>query len=283
MATTSPSKALSSCENALRQLLAHVLAGKYGTRWISTAFSPDKLAMLTARRTEEAKKRTARGVAVIPESLLEYAHFYELVSVAEKHWDLVSPALGKKAVTAALLDRFDDLRNSVAHSRDLLPFEEDLLSGIAGEIRNRVTIFMSSQSPSGEHYPRAEMITDSFGNTADVDAMLSRTNPAVLCEQVLHIGDVVTFRCRGWDPHGRPLTWRLRLAPAVVTESVGEEVELTWTVDASQVSNQTYAVVDMRSSGPYYRWTERVDAMVLFYYRVEPPPLARSTRSHLTS
>lgn len=279
MANTSPATALSSCETALRQLLTYVLAERYGAEWMSVAFSDDKLVALTNRQTEEAKKRTTRGVAVIPESLLEYSHFYELIGLAEKHWGLVAPALGKQSVTGALLHRFDDLRNSVAHSRDLLPFEEDLLSGIAGEIRNRVTIFMSTQAPSGEHFPRAERITDNFGNTADVEMMLRTSNPPVKCEQVLHIGDEIKFRCRGWDPHGRPLMWTLRLRPAastVITEATGEEVELSWTVDASNVSNQTYAIVDLKSDGPYHRWGEGVDGMVLFYYRVEPPALLKT-------
>jgi hypothetical protein len=280
MANTSPATALSSCESALRQLLTYVLAEKYGAAWMSAIFSGDKLVTLTNRQAEEAKKRTTRGVAVIPESLLDYSNFYELINLAEKHWDLVSPALGKKSVTGALLHRFDDLRNSVAHSRDLLPFEEDLLSGIAGEIRNRVTIFMSTQAPSGEHFPRAERITDSFGNAADVEAMLRISNPPVQCQQVLHIGDEIGFRCRGWDPHGRPLTWRLRLHPAsspVITEATGDEVELSWTVDASNVSNLTYAIVDFKSDGPYHRWSEGVDGMVLFSYRVEPPALLKTS------
>lgn len=280
MPNTSPAKALSSCESALRQLLTYVLAEKYGATWMSAVFSDDKLVALTNRQKEEAKKRSTRGVAVIPESLLDYSHFYELLNLAEKHWDLVSPALGKRAVTGALLHRFDDLRNSVAHSRDLLPFEEELLSGIAGEIRNRVTIFMSTQAPSGEHFPRAERITDNFGNAADVEAMLHSSNPPVQCEQVLHIGDEIKFLCHGWDPHGRPLTWGLRLHPSsspVITEATGDEVELSWTVDASNVSNATYAIVDIKSDGLYHRWSEGVDGMVLFYYRIEPPAFVKTS------
>lgn len=280
MANTSPADALSSCESALRQLLTYVLTEKFGAEWLSVIFSHEKLVALTNRHMEEAKKRTTRGVAVIPASLLDYSNFYELVNLAEKHWDLVSPALGKKAVTGALLHRFDDLRNSVAHSRDLLPFERDLLSGIAGEIRNRVTIFMSTQAPSGEHFPRAERITDNFGNAADVEAMLRFSNPHVQCEQVLHIGDEIKFLCRGWDPHGRPLTWRLRLLPSsspVIAEAAGDEVELSWRVDASNVSNATYAMVDIKSDSPYHRWAEGVDGLFLFCYRVEPPSLVKTT------
>lgn len=63
-------------------------------------------------------------------------------------------ALGPKVETLPLLARFEQLRNSVAHSRGILAFEEALLSGIAGQIRNQVTIFMSIQDPSGDYYPR---------------------------------------------------------------------------------------------------------------------------------
>ena len=60
----------------------------------------------------------------------------------------------------ALLKRLDNIRNAVGHSRPLLPFERDLLSGIAGQIRNQVTIYMSTQDEAGDIYPRIESVTD---------------------------------------------------------------------------------------------------------------------------
>lgn len=273
MANLTPAVALASCEGALRQLLGFVLEQKHGIDWLTKVVKAETIVVWQERRDEERKKRTTRGVAQVSEDPLAYAHFYELVDLVKQQWNEVAPALGKKAVTGALLDRFDDLRNTVAHSRDLLPFEADLLSGIAGEIRNRVALFMSSKGPGGEHFARMEEVTDSFGNRVDGLATLQSSNPSIMCEQELHVGDVVQFRARGTDPHGRALRWHLMVAPGGVdlVEVDGDEVELSWTVESKHVSDRSYVIVRLESDSEFHRWSEGVDGMALFFYRVVPP------------
>lgn len=274
MAHLPPSVALSSCENALRQLLTLVLQQKHGHGWLATVVNDDKRARWTDRRAVEERKRLTRGVAAVPSGLLNYAEFHELVDIVNKHWNEVAPALGRKAVTGALLERFDDLRNAVAHNRDLLPFEEDLLAGIAGEIRNRVTLFMSTEAPSGEHFARIEEVVDSFGNRVDGLETLKISNPGVVCDQVLNVGDVVKFRCRGSDPHGRDIGWNLSIMPSGhggVDSAIGNDVELTLTVEPQHVSSRSYVLVRMISDGEFHRWPEGTDGLTLFYYQINPP------------
>ncbi|WP_146081198.1 hypothetical protein [Pseudoclavibacter sp. AY1H1] len=254
-------------------MLAYVLEKKSGASWLQEAVSAETIAKWEARRLEEERKRTTRGVAAVASDPLAYAEFYELVGLVKKNWNDVAPALGKKAVTGALLDRFDDLRNTVAHSRDLLPFEEALLAGISGEIRNRVTLYMSTQAPSGEHFARIEEVVDSFGNRIDGVATLQTSNPYVQCDQVLEVGDVVTFRCRGTDPHGRGLRWHLAVAPGGVDQVIveGDEVELRWTIEPRHVSSRSYAIVHLVADSAFHRWTEGVEGMGLFFYQITPP------------
>lgn len=240
---------------------------------LAAVVQPERVAKWNEKKDVERAKRQTRGTVAVQEDLLYYAEFYELVELCGTHWDLVAGAFAPKKVTMALLDRFDDLRNTIAHGRDLLPFEDDLIAGIAGEIRNRVTIFMSSQAPSGEHFARVEEIVDSFGNRVDGAATLTTSNPGIMCEQILHPGDVVTWRCRGWDPNGRALRWHVAVAPSdnhEVSEVEGGEVEVSWTVSESNISSRSYAIVRMKSDSDYHRWTEGVDGMALFYYQVLP-------------
>jgi hypothetical protein len=152
-----PSEALIVCERALRQLFAHAFAEKYGPDWLGRVAQPDRIVAWRERREEELRRRTRKGALEVPERHeLAYAEFHDLLRIAEKHWEPLAPALGKRAQTLPLLRRFESLRNTVAHSRQLLSFEADLLSGIAGEVGNRVTIYMTTQDPSGEHYPRID-------------------------------------------------------------------------------------------------------------------------------
>lgn len=273
MAHLTPSSALESCETALRQLLEHVLAEKHGAEWMTKVFNGDQLVKLAERRDYEQKKRTSRGVAVVSDALIDYTQFFDLLTLAEKNWELLVPALGKKADTLALLRRIDDLRNSVAHNRALLPFEEDLAAGIAGEIRNRVTIYMSSQDETGDFYARIEEASDSFGNRLDGVRTLGTSHPSVATGLTLRVGQIVTFRCRASDPEGRRLTWRLYTSYAGDRSVVidGDDVELRWEVTDEHISSQTNVYIQLIAESRYHRWDQSYDGQAVFLYRVDPP------------
>jgi len=274
VAHITPSSALESCETALRQLLVHALTEKHGSDWLTVVFKEKQLETFAERREYEQKKRTSRGVAVVSDALIDYTQFFDLMTLADKNWDLVAPALGKKADTLALLRRVDDLRNSVAHNRTLLPFEEDLVAGIAGEIRNRVTIYMSSQDEAGDYYARIEEVTDSFGNRIDGVGTLSRSIDVLDTGTVLGVGQVVTFRCRAFDPQGRALTWHLDTYPPSSSGTVviaGDDVELQWVVADEHVSARSSAYLKVIADSRYHRWPDGNDGFVAFNYRVDPP------------
>lgn len=277
MAIMEPTVALVTCEQALRQLMGAVFASNFGDDWIGKVASEKDVSAWRERRTTEVAKRTTRGVMDVPQNELAYAEFYQLREIADRHWNLLTGALGAKKETGALLKRFDDLRNTVAHSRDLLPFEADLLSGIAGEIRNRVTKFMSAQDPAGEYYPRIESVTDSFGNRAD--RMFARHTNVTL-----RPGDRIAFACRGTDPHGRELRWQLvvplsrgdakdflglRIQREV--EATGDEVTLEWHVADDNVMEAAEVVVRLTALGSKYHRLPHCDDYLKMLYSVAPP------------
>jgi hypothetical protein len=149
-----PYEAISSLEASLRALILDVL----GETWIDqTDISVEEL---ERRRAEEIARR--KGAAV-EQNLLAYAHIYELRKIIHKNWEKFKPALLDKKHFDVYMDRVEDFRNAPMHSRELLPFERDLLSGIVGQIRNLTTLFRSQKGPDRKHYPVAESIVDSFG------------------------------------------------------------------------------------------------------------------------
>lgn len=116
-----PTQALVTCERALRQLFRRVFTTLYGPGWLEEVASPEQIENWRLKRETKLKKRTPKGAMVLPEDdELAYAEFTELLNIAHKRWDLLAPALGKKKDTGTLLARFEDIRNSVAHSRPLL-------------------------------------------------------------------------------------------------------------------------------------------------------------------
>jgi hypothetical protein len=251
-----PYEAINSLEAALRGLIQDVLKDQWKEN------SGLEIETLEQRRTEEAARR--KGAAV-EQNLLAYTHIYELRKIIEKNWVAFKPALIEKKRFDIYMDRIEDFRNAPMHSRELLPFEKDLLSGIVGEIRNLATLYRSQQAPDRKHYPIAESIVDSFGNEAEIDDMATRTNIR------LKVGERVEFSCRGWDAQGRTLKWTVldqNMHP--LDRAEGNTVILTWTVTADQVQESCLIHIQMESSGKYHRagiW----DLDHIMIYSVDPP------------
>nr|WP_090276832.1 hypothetical protein [Mycolicibacterium komanii]CRL70338.1 hypothetical protein CPGR_01948 [Mycolicibacterium komanii] len=271
-----PSVSLNVCENALRELIRHTFGEAWGVNWIERVTTPEQRSAWADRAAVD-QAHTRKGVAQVPaQDHLDFSHFYELLGLADKHWDKLAAALGKKAITLALLKRFEDLRDRVAHGRTLLAFEQELMSGIAGQIRNQVTIYMSTQDPHGEYYPRIDSITDEFGHQilggppASADGELLA---GYQTKTVLKPGQVVRFRCRGTDPQDRNLVWRLTAGHGQreeITAASADEVVLTWTVNESDVRASIPAEIYLTSDGKYHRCAG-FDQRAFFMYSVAPP------------
>lgn len=278
MPTLEPSIALSTCETALRELMTYAYETRYGSAWLEQVTKPRQRELWAERAQVEADTRGPRGVAQVPNVGLAYANFYDLLEIIKRdeHWEPLAAALDKKSEVLPLLQRFEKLRNSIGHSRPLLAFEQDLMSGIAGQIRNQVTLFMSAQDDAGDIYPRIESITDSCGRRIEcsvvdnVIAGIART-PNI----VVRPGEVVTFTCVGVDPQERELRWTL--TPAGQRPKVsevgpsGQPVNIDWVVTDSDVSEKGIVVMEMESLDAKYRRYGYTDHKAMFYFRVRPP------------
>jgi len=139
------------------------------------------------------------------------------------------------------------LRNSTMHSRPLVPYEESLVLGVVGLIRNRVTTYRSEKGPDMQYYPTITRVTDNFGNelTSQSDTGLH-----------LQPGDVVTFTCVGTDPQQRLLTWELRTqsrgnSMIQMDGDKGEETLLTWNVHEQEVRQHATVEIEMWSAGEH--------------------------------
>ncbi|MDX3241727.1 hypothetical protein [Streptomyces sp. ME18-1-4] len=270
-----PPVALASCERSLRDLLTIALRAKFGADWISHVFDADDVTRLRDKQTVEQRRRTRRGVVAVPANLIEYAEFTQLTRLINRHWEALNGALGAKKEITVLLDRFEALRNTVAHSRELLPFEEELFSAIAGEIRNRVTIHISGQDPAGEYFPRIELVRDSFGNSTETAQEVQPQMFALRTPTTLRPGDVVTFTCRGVDPQNRGLEWIFQTPDGVhhtSDDTHGEAVEWTWEVTRSHIHASAAVGVHLVSDADYHRYgAAHYDALVALTYEVLPP------------
>lgn len=271
MPTLGPTEAVNTCENALRELMANAFQAKWGDGWLDKISTDKQRASWAEKADLQEKRKARRGVVAVPPAGLAYSYLYELLAFADKNWEPLAEALGKKNEIMPVLDRFEQLRDLAAHGHSLRVFEQEFLSGVAGLIRNKVTIYMSSRDPADNYYPRIEVVSDEFGNEARVTVAMEVGGVSNTMLD-LKVGQEITFTCTGTDPQDRRLTWRLLVAGHTVVEAhaaSGEVVELTWTVEGRHVREHQNVNIQLTSSGEYHRYGYH-DHSVAFTYNVRP-------------
>lgn len=249
-----PYEAINSIEASLRTLIHEILGGAWAE---GTSIDIEKL---KEKRKAEAASRKG---AIVDENLLAYTEFYQLQEIVQKKWEKFKPVFGDRKRFDSYYNRVGHFRNAVMHSREILPFERDLLSGISGEIRNLVAIYRSSVGPDSRYYPTVESIVDSFGNNLR-EEIINQVNTRA------QVGTTVEFTCRAWDVASRPLAWKLLIGERPISEATGDAVTLTWPVTDTHVSENTFIYIRMSSNGKYHRFAHW-DFNLVVRYSVDPP------------
>ncbi len=257
-----PYEAITLVENVLRDLIEETLSAAHGGTWLEQCgLTPERVGALRDRREEEAKRR--EGV-IVEERLIYYSEFDDLRTIIRKNWALFAPCLGDRKTTEVYLDRLVDFRHPNRHGRELVRFERQLVLGMVGEIRNKVTIYKSQQADEKEIFPRVEVVRDSFGH----EARGSRAE--VYTDLTLHPGDQVAFNCVGWDPEGAELHWYYCVNSSWWRPEVeAEGGSFVWIVEERHIAQDTSVMVFLLSQRNYHRHGYYDDS-ALFRYKVRP-------------
>jgi hypothetical protein len=263
-----PTDALRAIEVALRLAVRQVL----GAEWIKAKGAPDR-EKLVERQEAEAKRRDG---TVVSEELLDYTETYHLTELIKKNWESFNPVFDDKKRTEVFFGVIEDVRNSIAHSRDLVPFERDLIAGVAGLLRNQVALYRSSiVDAAAQHYPLIESLNDSFGR----DGCPLAGPPGRLSRIRLEVGDVITFVGKATDPRGREIAWHVgpEFWPTNPVEvGRGPDVTFSYVVTEKDVGEDLQIAVHIRSSSKYHRHGSTSgrfshDDGRRFFYAVNPP------------
>lgn len=262
MSPIEPSLAVQTVEIALRDLIRKVL----GPDWGEKRGAPD-LERLREKQEEDRKRRDG---AIVNDDLLAYTELHSLTQLIDKNWESFKPALGDSARTKVFLGILADFRNPVAHSRQLLPFERELLSGAAGQLRNQVSLFLSCDDGSHQHYSSIESVTDSFGNIAGSFYDADRFHAGIR----LNVGDRLAFHCMATDPRGREIIWKLGIGTSTrheaIAETSGVPAELIWEVADNHVGEKRWVRISAAHAGRFHQ-REGFDDERFLTYNVNPP------------
>ena len=265
-------------ETSLRLAIRHVL----GDAWQS---SINDLAQLENKREEDRRRRDG---AIVNDDLLSYVEFYHLSKIIKDKWNPHFAAVFKEQKrTEVFLGVLEDVRNAIAHSRELLQFERELVAGISGHLRNQVTIYRTSSEPVAAHYPLIESVVDNFGSNGFPVLVMEVERPRGALMPRLEVGDIVSFTCQGSDVRGRELEWhvlteveRFKGQSSAVTWQRGSPVVIDWQPGEEHVSESLVVYVRTRAADARFRrkrdltvyYLDEYDDVRTFYYAVNPPP-----------
>lgn len=260
-----PTEAIRTIETALRNAIHQVMPNG---EWLS-AKKPPKRAVLEERRNEERKKRDG---ALTSDDLLSYANTHDFTELIIANWEKFKPIFDDSARTKVYFGILNDVRNTVMHSRELLHFERDLLSGIAGQLRNQVAMYRNSDNPSRTYYPTIDSLTDSFGTVpvAGISPLGLRVSTR------LNVGDQIQFTGFATLARGKDVEWFLQRQPTmgqlgrVTTIGRGESLDYTYVVTEKDVRESLEIVIGIHSDSKYHR-NGNHDDVRSFAYTVNPP------------
>jgi hypothetical protein len=259
-------------ENDLRYLVESVMTSHLGSGWFaSSGLTPERVQLANDGRAAEAKMKPHGETG----SLIRFTQLWDLTTIILKNWDRFAQVFGDKKTFSVYMKKLGEFRNSPAHSRELLPFEESLVAGISGEIRNRITIYRSSMAPDKSYYPSIESVRDSFG----AEWLASRDGTfgvGFSAPTTLVVGQVVEFECRAWDPQARPIHWSLEwqtVGRPCFDSAVGNNVRLRMTTEETHVGEGLNVAIVMKAESKYHRRQSGWDDSAAFLYDVIPPTL----------
>ncbi|MFW2513308.1 Swt1 family HEPN domain-containing protein [Demequina sp. SO4-13] len=266
MISVDPADSVRIAETDLRRLVRSVLEQELGPNWLAkSGLSEQRLERIPERMSEEAKRRKSVVTSIDP---LDFLEVTDLATIISKHWAEFKPILGDKKHIDTYMSRLASFRNPSAHSRPLMAHEKMLLAGIAGEIRNLVTIHRSSQDVTGDYYPVIESVHDNFGHATGPTGL--ENMHIVPTNKWLQVGDVLRWECAGRDPQGRELTWRVAHHGRRPIQAIGETASLEWTVSEEDVGDRFQPDITLTAESKYHRHTG-YDDRVYFVYGVVPP------------
>ena len=185
----------------------------------------------------------------------------------KKHWPGdFSEALGEWKRFEVFFDELARYRDPDAHRRELLPHQQSLVLGIAGDIRTRLVRWHSRRAEIDDCFPRIESARDSLGNLCI--PLIGSRSEWFDTRTSLRPGDRIDFVITARDPEDLPLDNQLQIVgnPASEWQASG-----AFSLHLEEAHIGTALFVDLRIKSPRsYHAGPGCDHSVAFRYSVLP-------------
>jgi Swt1-like HEPN len=253
--------ALRATENVLRDFIALTLSRKFGQQWEDQlGVTAERIQKWRERREEEAARLSTGNLET---RLLYFADFPDLKTIIAKNWELFKDVFGEKRQFDVLLSMLEDFRNPDAHRRGLLPFQEQLVAGICGEIRTQIARYRSRLETSEDCFPRIESAFDNYGRAFPEGDLDSYQRPT------LRVGDLIQISINASDPEGRPLMYRFGWIPDSLDALWQTSNTVSMELQTQHIAKGFMVQACIQSDREYHAGGDYDDA-INFYFDVLP-------------
>ncbi len=175
---------LKMLEQALRDIIVFALNIKYGASWIDILKITDDRKNIWKQKMEEESKRLKGNI--LDNRIIYYSDFYDLETIIDKHWDDVFKEIFyDKKQLMVFLEIISTYRVAIAHNRELLEHQKNLLVGISGTIRRLITEYKADKDSEDNYYPKFQSI---IVNGMDI---ITPEGSIQLFNKKYHVGDEI--------------------------------------------------------------------------------------------
>lgn len=190
-------------ENLLRTIISIVL-GEIDTT--NFKVNSDRTAKWQEKREIEKKKHN--GI-LLEKRIIYYSDFYDLEKIIVNNWEIFKDIFQEKKRFEVFFKEIETYRNTVAHGRKLLPYQEQFICGILGDLKTKIIIFHNKRMNTDDYFIKIIKINDNLGNIYDCitgGALGMTTN------SILKVNDEIEIYIEAYDPKGRTINYKLSSA-----------------------------------------------------------------------
>ncbi|WP_418264006.1 hypothetical protein [Flavobacterium faecale] len=229
-------------ENTLRRLIINILGGE-DKDVAKYKVTDNRINQWIEKRNIEQKKNN--GI-LFENRIIFYSDFYDLQTIIDKNWESFLPVLNDKKRWLVFFQEVEKYRNTIAHGRQLVKSQEDLLSGIVMDLKNNITIFHNKNNMKEDFFIEIIRVSDNLGNSWS-RSVFNRSKTPVLRE-----GDEYEINIEANDPKDREIEyWIFSLGLSL--NIVQKSSKFNFTLDSKLVGRNTVLGIQARTPEADYK------------------------------
>lgn len=190
-------------ENTLRRIILSIIGSQDNSDYKVPTERVDKW---KEKRIIEEKKNN--GV-LFENRLLYYSDFYDLKTIIDKNWEYFLPIFNDKKRFMVFFKEVEQFRNTLAHGRDLIESQTNLLKGIVSDLKNSITIYYNKNEMKDDYFIKITKINDNLGNIFFIPGA-SRPIP------ILRVDDEYELYVEAIDPKDRKIIYSLHTDRSII-------------------------------------------------------------------